>query len=206
VACDLSGGRLPLPRGDSLPAVVVVSGSSMAPGLRPGWRLRVVPIDGAPAPGDVVVLRSGVGLAGAADGTRQSNRTGAESSPRALDGAAAAAFVVHRVVWIGDAGGRRLVFHRGDADGRIGVTTPEAVVGRVAGVLGAPDVAAAATAVPALDSLAASQRRAFARAQRRCRAYVALRRLAARVSPARARDTALGARVAALARRLLLRA
>lgn len=97
-------------RGD-VPPVVTVAGVSMAPGLPPGARLRVVPLDGPLAVGDVVVLRGGA--------------------------ASASAFVVHRVAGIDARDG--LVAHRGDAGGRVGFAPSSALVGRVAARLDAPD-------------------------------------------------------------------
>ena len=204
-----------------VPTVFVVTGSSMAPGLRPGWQLRVVPLDGAPAAGDVVVLRSGAGLHGAAAGMRRDDNAGARESvgiPVTAGGASSRAprvdaelvtpaYVVHRIVWIGHVGERRIVFHRGDAGGRVGLTDSDAVVARVVGVL-TPATSTAGEPeppVPSLDALDAARRSAFRRAQRRCRAYVALRRTAARFGLARAHEGTLVARAAALVRRRLLR-
>lgn len=104
--------------------------------------------------------------------------------------------VVHRVVALAQLGGRAVVLHRGDAGGRVGMAHADAVVGRAAAVLDPPG-----ESVPALGGLAAAQRRAFERAQARCRFYVKLSQ--------RARD-GRGARflwrpLARLARRFWLR-
>lgn len=151
-----------------VPSVVVVAGPSMEPGLPAGCRLRVVPCGGVPSVGDVVVLRSGAA-------------------------APSSELVVHRLVWIADIAGHGGVFHRGDAEGRLGVTSVEAVVGQVAAVLDPPGCA-----VPSLTDLVPEQWRGFNRAQRRCRAYVMLRRIAERCGLTRVRT------LTAFARRLLL--
>jgi hypothetical protein len=88
---------------DGVPAVVVVAGASMAPGLPVGARVRVAAGDRPLSVGDVVVLRAGA--------------LGADS----------AEFVVHRLVGLG----RGLVLHRGDAGGRVGIAPSSALVGRV---------------------------------------------------------------------------
>ncbi len=130
-----------------------------------------MPIEGPPEPGAIVVLRS-------AGGSARSR----------------AALLVHRVVATAESGGERLVFHRGDAGGRLGIAAAGSVVGRIVAVLDPPR-----RCVPALGDLDAGERRAFARAQR------ALSRLPA---PARLGTAPRGSRppVAVAAGRLRARA
>jgi signal peptidase I len=148
----------------ALPTIVVVAGRSMEPGLQPGSRLRVVPLEGAPHSGDVVVMRS-------AGGT---NLLG---------------LVVHRIVATSASGGVHVVFHRGDAGGRVGVAPVDCVLGRVVTVVGRP--------VPAVRDLEPGQRHAFLRARRRARVYAYLRDTGLRRAPA-------ARALAVLARRVLL--
>jgi hypothetical protein len=120
----------------------------MEPGLRPGQRVCVLAQPVSARPGDVVVLRSGARR---------------PDEPR---------FVVHRLVLLAQVGPRLLLFHRGDARGRQGLTDATALAGRVSGVLERDG---------SLRALAPPNRAARWRwraACLRCRVYVAARRLA----------------------------
>ncbi len=123
----------------------------MRPSLDVGWRVRVAPMPpGAlPEPGEIVVLRAGTG---------------------------AAEFVTHRVVAVAASGQGALVFHRGDAGGRVGTAAGAMVVGRVLAVLQPPGVA-----LPELAQLDGRVRGAFQAARRRVLAYLACRRAAERL-------------------------
>lgn len=133
------------------PAVLEIVGRSMEPGLCPGQRVCVEALSPRVRCGDVVVLHSGV---------RQPDQP---------------PFVVHRLVAVAHVGSRHLVFHRGDARGRVGLTDGAALAGQVLGVLGA-DGRLVALARP---NTAARGR--FLVARGRCLIYVCLRRLTTRL-------------------------
>lgn len=131
----------------STPAVLEIVGRSMEPALRPGQRVRVLAASNRPRPGDVVVLRSGLPAVG---------------QP---------AFIVHRLVLLVHVGARPILFHRGDARGRVGLTQANALAGHVSGVLAADGT------VNALVRPDRAARLRFLAARLRCHAYVALRHL-----------------------------
>jgi hypothetical protein len=88
-----------------VPALVTVGGGSMEPSLMRGWTLRVVPIDSAIEPGEIVLLDTGANL------------------------------IVHRALHRFRAAGRDWLFHRGDGGGESAWIERRRVLGRVTAVL-----------------------------------------------------------------------
>jgi hypothetical protein len=123
--------------------VVQIIGGSMEPTLPRGSRVRVVPLDGVPPLGAVLLFRAGSGD------------------------------LVHRLVWSARLRGELLLFHKGDAPGRVGFAPAAAAIGRVTAILSSANDRAGAP-LP----VTGPPRRAYRRAQLGCRAYVLLRRLA----------------------------
>jgi hypothetical protein len=127
-----------------VPPVVEIAGISMAPSLERGWRVRIEPAtEAAAAPGEVLLLKGEGGL------------------------------VLHRVVAVFTRHGERLVFHRGDGGGRIGLARPDAIRGRAVAVLHPTS-----RPIPQGAQLDRTTRRHLAVARARCRVFMACWRLA----------------------------
>jgi hypothetical protein len=82
----------------------------MAPTIPEGSRVWVVPLERAPASGEICLFRTASG------------------------------WLVHRVIHVARLADDRWVFHRGDGAGRLGIASLSAVAGRVEAVLGAAGV------------------------------------------------------------------
>jgi len=108
----------------------------MEPTLLKGWTVWVDGDAQSATPGDVVLL----------EGTR--------------------GWIVHRVVWQSTSRGTGLLFHRGDFEGGIGISTRSAIRGRVIAVI-EPD----RSPIPPIADLPAGFRRRFRLAQIRCQVY-----------------------------------
>jgi len=115
----------------------------MEPSLERGWRVRVEPLRGDPEPGALVLFQTASG------------------------------YLLHRVLHLSRQRDGSFVFHRGDAQGGIGMIRANAALGRVTAVL-----SPSGEPVPTLESLPAERRRAFERARARSRAFARARAVA----------------------------
>jgi hypothetical protein len=88
------------------PLVVEVAGKSMMPSLELGWKVRVEPITGDIAPGDIILIDNG--------------------GPRTI---------LHRALHVFERDGIPVVIQRGDAGGPLTVTPLQNVVGRAVAIL-----------------------------------------------------------------------
>jgi hypothetical protein len=104
--------RVPALSSDGLPfpPVFEIAGDSMKPSLLRGWRVRVIPLNGDPEPGAIVLFDT---------------RSG---------------HLIHRALHTARFRDGAWVFHQGDAGGRFGLIPTASALGRVAAIISPADL------------------------------------------------------------------